>query len=225
MGMNSLHDTARPVAQTGTTRGSSQATRLVDLSKDVELFHTPEGTPYGTFAVDGHHETWPVRSTHFEHLLVNRFYESEKCAPKDQELHDALGTISAEARLKGRELPVFTRLAEWWDNIYLDLGDPEWQVVEVKPSGWRITDRSPVRFRRSNGTLPLPKPELGGSISSLRPFVNVTDNDWILFASWLVAASGPRVLIRSSAFTANKAVAKPPQAGWPGNASTRSKPP
>jgi hypothetical protein len=84
----------------------------VDLSKDFELFHTPEGRPYGTFAVDGHHETWSVRSTHFKLLLVNRYYESWKCVPKGQELQDPLETISAKAQFEGKELPVFTRVAE-----------------------------------------------------------------------------------------------------------------
>jgi hypothetical protein len=74
-------DTARRLVQAGTARGPSQAKRLVDLSADVEFFHTPEGTPYGTIAFPTHHETRPVRSTHFRELLVHRFYESEGSAP------------------------------------------------------------------------------------------------------------------------------------------------
>jgi hypothetical protein len=164
----------------------------VDLSKDVELFHTPEDTPYGTFAVDGHHETWPVLSTHFKKWLRRRFYESWKSAPKGQELQDALETISAIAQFEGKELPVFTRVAEHWGNIYLDLGDPIWQAAEVTPSGWSIVSVPPVRFRRGSGMLDLPKPEHGGSISSLRRFVNVKEDDWILFVSWLIAAFRPK---------------------------------
>jgi hypothetical protein len=175
-----------------TEQGSSQATRLVNLTTDVELFHTPEDRPYGTFAVQGHHETWPVRSTYFKQWLVRRFYDSSKCAPKTQELHDALETISAKAQFDGREHPVFTRVAEWWDNIYLDLGDSNWQAVEVKPSGWSIVSRPPVRFRRGNGMMALPRPEHGGSISSLQRFVNVKDEDWVLFVSWLIAAFRPK---------------------------------
>ena len=175
-----------------TNQGSSQATRLVDLSKEVELFHTPEGRPYGTFAVDGHHETYPVRSAYFKDWLVRRFYKSWSYAPKGQELRDGLDTISAIAQFEGKELPVFTRVAEWWGYIYLDLGDSKWQTVEVKPSGWSIVRVPPVRFRRGSGMLALPKPELGGCISSLRRFVNVKEDDWILFVSWLIAAFRPK---------------------------------
>jgi len=175
-----------------TNQGFSQATRLVDLSKEVELFHTPEGRPYGTFAVDGHHETYPVRSTYFKDWLLSRFYKSWSYAPKGQELQDAIETISAKARFDGKEHPVFTRVAEWWGYIYLDLGDSKWQAVEVKPSGWSIVRVSPVRFRRGSGMLALPEPEHGGCISSLRRFVNVKEDDWILFVSWLIAAFRPK---------------------------------
>jgi hypothetical protein len=164
----------------------------VNLSRDVELFHTPDCRPYGTIFVQGHHETWPVRSTHFKQWLVRRYYESWNGAPKDQAYQDALAVISAKAQFDGKELPVFTRVAESYGYIYLDLCDLKWQAVEVKPSGWNIVSEPPVRFRRSNGMMALPKPQHGGSISSLRRFVNVKEEDWVLFPSWLVAAFRPK---------------------------------
>ena len=42
-------------------------------------------------------------------------------------------------------------------------------------SGWRVVQRPPVRFVRTPGTLPLPVPEKGGSIETLRSLVNVAD--------------------------------------------------
>jgi hypothetical protein len=33
-------------------------------------------------------------------------------------------------------------------NIYLDLCDDAWRVVEVAPRGWRVIDRPPVKFLR-----------------------------------------------------------------------------
>ena len=105
--MLSLLDTARPLAQTSTGRGPSQATRLLMLSTDVELFHTPEGRAYGTIGVGGHYETWPVCSTHFRQWLARRFYESEKGAPNAQALHDALAVISVSTGIKGNHFHRF----------------------------------------------------------------------------------------------------------------------
>jgi hypothetical protein len=161
------------------------------LSNDVEFFHTQEGRPYGTIAVQGHYETWHVGSTHFREWLAHSFYQAEKSVPNGWALDDALTEINAKAKYVGHELQVSTRVAESEGNIYLDLGDPDWRAVEVTPSGWSIVSHPPVRFRRSNGMGALPTPERGGRISSLRRFVNVKDDDWILFVSWLIAALRP----------------------------------
>jgi DNA polymerase I-like protein with 3'-5' exonuclease and polymerase domains len=65
-------------------------------------------------------------------------------------------------------------------NIYLDLADPQWRVVEITPDGWSVIDDSPVKFRRPNTMYPLPEPVAGGSLEELRPFVHLTDEDsWV----------------------------------------------
>jgi len=179
--------------------GPSQATRLLELlTDDIELFHTTEGVGYATIAVSAHHETWPVGSTHFREWLAHRFYQVEKSAPNNWALQDALTVISAKAKYDGHELPVFTRVAESNGNIYLDLGDPDWRAVEVTPSGWNIVSHPPVRFLRSNGMLALPAPVPGAHIRSLKQFVNVKEEDFVLLVGWLIAAlrpSGPYLML------------------------------
>lgn len=46
-------------------------------------------------------------------------------------------------------------------KLYLDLGDEDWQAVEIDKDGWRIISDPPVKFRRSGGGLPLPLPVQG----------------------------------------------------------------
>ena len=62
-------------------------------------------------------------------------------------------------------------------------------------TGWRVIDRPPVRFRRAAGMKPLPVPIAGGSIETLRFFLNVqSDNDFVLAVVWALAVlrnSGP----------------------------------
>ena len=172
--------------------GPSPATRLLRLLTDVEVFQTPDGRAYVTIAVQGHHETWAVGSTHFRNWLAGLFYVSEMEAPTDWALQEAIVVIRAQAQCGVKELPVFTRVAESGGNIYLDLGDPAWRAVKITASGWSIDNDPPVRFRRAGGMLALPAPVPGGNISDLRRFVNVRDDDWILFVSWLIAALRPK---------------------------------
>jgi pantothenate kinase-related protein Tda10 len=60
--------------------------------------------------------------------------------------------------------------------------------VEVDAEGWRIVDDPPARFRRAADMQALPTPEPGGSIQTLRRFLNVlVDNDFILVVAWVLA--------------------------------------
>jgi hypothetical protein len=36
---------------------------LANLKVDPELFHTADGTAFADLMIDGHRETWPIRST------------------------------------------------------------------------------------------------------------------------------------------------------------------
>ena len=42
----------------------------------VELFHTATGTAYADLVIDGHRETWPIRSTRFRDMVAARYYEA-----------------------------------------------------------------------------------------------------------------------------------------------------
>src|SRR5205823_1146413 len=107
----------------------------------------------------------------------------------------ALDLFEAQAQFDGPERAVHVRLAEHAGHIYLDLGDECWRAVEIGPSGWRIIGSPPVRFRRAAGMLPLPLPQVGGSIEELASFLNLPSrNDFVLVVAWLLAtlrAGGP----------------------------------
>jgi hypothetical protein len=170
----------------------SAATLLVALASDAELFHTGENEPFATVKVDGHREIWALRSKSFKRWLLRRFYEVKRSAPSSQALQDALGVLEGKALFEGELREVYVRLAEHDNEIYLDLCDDEWNAVKVSRDGWQLITNPPVRFQRTRGMLPLPQPVAGGSIKELREFLNVSnDNDWILVASWLVAALRP----------------------------------
>jgi hypothetical protein len=60
--------------------------------------------------------------------------------------------------------------------------------VEIDETGWRVIDNPPVRFRRATGMKPLPTPLSGGSIETLRSFLNVqSDAHFVLAVSWMLA--------------------------------------
>ncbi|MBM3226668.1 MAG: hypothetical protein FJZ47_23125, partial [Candidatus Tectomicrobia bacterium] len=189
-----VEGTLRQMETQGANDDKTQAQLLVDLAvaQCTALFHTPEGEAYASLPVEGHTETWLLRVKGFRRWLARLFYDARGKIPGGQALHDALTVLEGEAQYKGAEHPVFTRLAAQGDVIYLDMGNPQWQAVEVTAQGWRVLDQVPVKFRRARGMLPLPVPTTGGSLALLRDFLNLgSDEDWYLLVAWLLAALRP----------------------------------
>jgi hypothetical protein len=175
------------------TKGS-QVDRLIAAAtrEGVDLFRNSDGEPFATVPVNNHFETWSVSSQGFRQWLTFQFFLEEHKAPSPPALQNALHTIAAMARFEGEEQSIFLRVASHNGCIYLDLVNPQWQVVEISSSGWRVMDISPVRFIRRRGMRALPTPKSGGNLATLRKFINVrTDSDWILIVSWLLAAMRP----------------------------------
>ena len=174
---------------TGGGRRPSQADVLIALAQSAELFHAPDGTGFADIDINGHRETWPIRSKGFRRWLARCFYEATGGAPSSEALQSALNVIEARAHFDAPELAVHIRVGGLNDRLYLDLGDQSWRAVEIDATGWRIIDSPPVRFRRAAGMQPLPMPMSGGSVEKLRSFLNVkTDADFVLAVSWLLAA-------------------------------------
>lgn len=182
----------KPLPKADDGRPPSQATLLVQLAADTDLFHTPDGEAYATVLVNGHKETRMLKEKAFRHYLMQLFYEQENKSPHAQALQSAIGTLTGKALFKARELPVFIRLAQYKGKVYIDLANDKWEAIEVDEAGWRIVIDPPIKFRRTKGMLPLPYPVEGGSINELQPFINHgSENDFILIVSFIVAALSP----------------------------------
>lgn len=169
-------------------RGSTQADILLDLALAAELFHTPNGIGYADIDINGHRETWPIRNKGFRSWLTRRFFEATQGAPSSEALQSALNVIEANAQFDGPERMVHLRVGAQDESLYLDLCDETWRAVKIDADGWRVIDNPPIRFRRASGMQPLSIPEKGGSVETLRSFLNVqSDADFVLVVAWALA--------------------------------------
>jgi hypothetical protein len=156
------------------------------------LFHSPDGTAYAAVEVDGHLETHAIRSVRFRDWILIRFLHQHGRAPNSQLLTDALNTIRAIAVYHGPEMPVFVRVAEHEGDVYIDLGNENWDVVRVTREGYEIVPRPPVGFVRKAGFARLPYP-VDGVVEDPKPFLNpATHGDFMLVAAWAAFSLNPR---------------------------------
>ncbi len=181
----------KPV-QTGDKKRLTMATQLVELAKDIELFHTPDRMPYAVIKQDGHSETWPLESRTVKDYLSRRYYEKMGNAPSSQAIQGALNVFRGYALFSGHEEPVYTRLAGHNGKIYVDLCNSDWSVVEITAKGWQVIPFPPVHFIRSRGMTALPRPQAGGDINELKDFLNTTNDDWPLLLAWLIGTFMPK---------------------------------
>ena len=169
-------------------RRPTQADILIDLAGTAELFHSADGTAFADLDINGHRETWPVRTKGFKRWLARQFYEATDGAASSEALQSALNVVEAKAHFDAPERPVYIRVGGVDGSLYLDLGDEAWRAIEITTTGWRVVENPPVRFRRAAGMQPLPIPAPGGSVETLRSFLNVqSDTDFVLVVAWALA--------------------------------------
>jgi hypothetical protein len=169
-------------------RGPSQTDILLKLAQSAELFHSSDGTGFADLHVNGHRETWRLRAKGFRLWLLRCFFEKTGGAPGSEALQSALNVIEARAHFDAPERLVYIRVGGIDGKLYLDLCDEAWRAVEIDATGWRVIGNPPVRFRRAAGMQPLPMPVPGGSVETLRSFLNVqSDSDFVLVVAWALA--------------------------------------
>ena len=168
-----------------------QADLAVQLASGVELFHDDDKA-YARILVGDHRETWRLRGREFKTWLRRQFYLTTQTAIGSQALDDALGVLEGKALFEGPQIKTHVRIAGDDKEIYVDLGNPRWQVLKIDAEGWRVLDEAPMHFRRPPGMGELPIPQSGGHLETdLEPFLNMEADDQKLFIACLVNAFRP----------------------------------
>ena len=160
--------------------------------EDVELFYSPDEKSYASLNFNSHTETYHLSATGFKRFLTKIYWQKAKKALGSQSLIDIIGVLDAQAQFDGEKKLVFHRIARHKTNIYLDLCNDRWEVVEITAEGWQVisTKTCPIKFIRPKGVGALPTPKKG-SVDMLRAYIHVADEEWLLIASFLMACFKP----------------------------------
>ncbi len=192
--VNPTTEPDQPEATPDDGASGSQATRLVGLAR--ERYRVVQGSDGRPYAVDlaGPMIALSLRGRDgLRTRLATAYYDRFGSAPGGGALSDALTVLEGAAGLHDPE-PVGLRVAATVDGgVVLDLGTVDGRCVQVDAHGWSILDRSPVLFRRTTLTSPLPIPAAPGDLAPLRVLLNVSDGGFRLLVGWLVAAFLPDI--------------------------------
>jgi len=193
--MNTETNTKNLNKQKGKKKGRPpQSQLLLELCKELELFCNLEGEAYTSLQVEKHFETHSILRSGFGNWLRNQYFLKFESAPSSQAFQEALSTLVARAHFQESKHDVFLRVAGLDQKVFIDLGDPEWRVIEVSCTGWKVLTSSPVKFRRTRRMLPLPLPQSPStaSIENLRSYLNIkTEADLQLIIAFILSAFNP----------------------------------
>jgi hypothetical protein len=163
-----------------------QATALVRLAERGNRFVQGDDGRVYAVPLQGPNLARPLKGRNsLRASMAAAYYQHYRKAPSSSALADFLNVIEGRALAAERE-PLALRVAAIEGGIVLDLGTGDGKVVVVDKSGWRVLDRSPVLFRRTELTGALPEPTSGGDLEKLREHINVTDEAWHLLVAVLV---------------------------------------
>ena len=90
-----------------------QADILIHLAQSADLFHDPDGIGYADLDINGHRETWPIRSKGFKEWLSRRYFETTGGAPNSEAYQSALNVIEAKAHFDAPSGVSISALVGW----------------------------------------------------------------------------------------------------------------
>jgi hypothetical protein len=75
---------------------------LLNVATAARLFHASDCTGFADLIIDGHRETWPLRSKRFQAWLRQQYYERTWDAPSPAAINAALNVLEAQAQFDVR---------------------------------------------------------------------------------------------------------------------------
>jgi hypothetical protein len=183
-------------------------TILIEIGKKHELFHDDQRAGYSTVNMGDHSETWSLESGFYQAYLSDQYFKLTQRGCSRPNIKDAVDTLQGTARNNGFRHRVHRRVAGVGGKIFIDLGAPDWRVVEVAADGWRVLNDSPVKFIRSESTSSFPEPATNGDIVRLWRFLNVKTEDRPLMLGFLIRALNPSAPYFALAVTGEQGTGK-----------------
>lgn len=171
---------------------TSPKDRLVAIGAALELWRDAVSQDvFATATVAGRVEHLRIQSRAFKRYLAAQYHAAFKKAPEDGAVRNALAVLEGMAQ-EGPLYRTGIRLMMENDAILLDLCNERGEIVRITSEGFHVeVAGSDVRFIRPPDMQPLPRPEAGGSIDLLRPFLNTSDAGFTLLVGTLLCWLNP----------------------------------
>lgn len=164
--------------------------RMTDhAAKNLELFHDSQDRCYAIIH-DGARQIWDLQSKAIFDWISYIAYTVFQESIAETSFVAIVRSLSGIAKHDGVEQEVYLRCAPYQDGYIIDLADAQWQAVEVSPDGFQLVSQPNTLFVRSKTSTALPIPT-NPDIDLLKKYVNIRDEDWTLYLTFLLDCFRP----------------------------------
>lgn len=162
------------------------------------LWKTPDGELYADVLIGGTIKSVPIvgesKSLFVAWLrtLFSDLYGGAVC--RRGIIDEVVSEFYGRALMSRVTIQPALRVAGTDNEIYWDLGTDDGKCIMITGDGWGVKERSPYKFMRPAGVLPIKRPVQGAPKLPilLRSFISVhSEEDMSLLISWLVMCMRP----------------------------------
>ncbi len=184
---NKDSDNSTPKPADGHIPHTQALIKAIEAS-DAVLFHDQYHDTY--IAYDGNGSNVSKINSKISKLWLTGYgYSSLNSVLTPDTINRVLQTLSANAHFQGKQYPLGVRSVHNSEGLWYDLGA---SAVHITESGWMITDRPPIVFKRFPHQKAQVTPVRGGDLRLLLKYINITNEaEQLLFLVYVVAAFIP----------------------------------
>ena len=166
----------------------SAAAELIELvtTQGALFYDNIADKAFVSVEIDGVFNTLAIGHKPFIDWISFDYYKTTGKSASESAIKQASFALSGIAKFDGTAEQVFLRVADKNDGHYIFIGDERRQVIEVLPTGWRVTNEAPVKFWMPSAMQSLPMPIQVGDLSQLWDFINIPENDRLLVLAWIL---------------------------------------
>jgi hypothetical protein len=166
----------------------SAAAELIELvtTQGILFFDNNADKAFVSVEIEGVPNTLAIGHKPFIDWVSFDYYKNTGKSASESAIKQASCALSGIAKFDGIPEQVHLRVADKNGGHYIFIGDDERQVIEVLPSGWRVTNEAPVKFWMPSAMQSLPMPMQGGDLTLLWEFINIPEHDRLLVLAWIL---------------------------------------
>jgi hypothetical protein len=166
----------------------SAAAELIELvtTQGILFFDNIADKAFVSVEIEGVSNTLAIGHKPFIDWVSFDYYKNTGKSASESAIKQASFALSGIAKFDGIAEQVYLRVADKNGGHYIFIGDEALQVIEVLPTGWRVTKNAPVKFWKPGSMQSLPLPIKGGDIELLWQFINIPAPDRLLVLAWIL---------------------------------------